>query len=896
MERQAKYDKGVQKIQGQIDNVAGMDIMKGDHKVYLESQLNKLGSDLRTVAASDFSNFQLVNSVGGMATQIIKDPTIQAAVSSTAHYKKQAAEIAVARKAGKSDPSNEAKFNKQFSAYMSDPKIGSSFNSSYVPFVDVWGKLVKVAEAVGIDQQDIKKLFKTDEQGNPIRLVGKKGEDLGFDYNPIMSQEILKGKDPAKILSAFQAALTPADYQQLAITGEYLRSGSTPEMLKQEITKNFTQQIEFASGKSEALKIAIYKEQQKPVKDNDKITSLTQQLDYFNKSTDTLKSSLDKDLANVDSNPDGVRASLYTNEFLHTNAKTLSSSERSTNYSVNPMHTVTMDLNRLKRDVERDRISDQHWAIEQENRKIDKDEESRRWVYEMSKKYPTTIVGDGDGYIKMPLNIGDNPAVIKNQVVDNYSSGVVALNNVNSKITEQFIKNANPIKPGESQEQYTERTRKIIYDFATGNKESVDVGSGDINSFTQRFANKQLEEWKKHPDNIPVEFRGLIAQQDALTKDLSIQQGRMQETKNQAIAIGKERGLTIPTDDEIKKNIKPARVVVQLPGGMGQKGIDISKEDITDWVASTPEAFNTFGRIFSSKEETNSAEQATKRLKLKYGKDFDAVWSSLFRVNTALAPSAGGIARTIPFNQSIIDAHKYLASSNYNKLAAIESELYVKSGMVKQALAAPILVEKDKVADRNARISTIFSKYKGSLNETPGYEEEDMQKALLSDANNAVIGIVRPGVGSSPNTYEIQVNSADGKSRSATVDADDYKFVTGKTFQNNPTPKVVEQINYKGTSNLAGSSDPASSWFHAGDFKNLKGVNYTLTADLVPDQSNPNSLFLKMTQHFPDGSTNPITYPDPFSKFNPDGSLDQKLDYLPLGINSTVIQQLKSKK
>ena len=51
-----------------------------------------------------------------------------------------------------------------------------------------------------------------------------------------------------------------------------------------------------------------------------------------------------------------------------------------------------------------------------------------------------------------------------------------------------------------------------------------------------------------------------------------------------------------------------------------------------------------------------------------------------------------------------------------------------------------------------------------------------------------------------------------------------------------------------------------------------------------------------MTQHFSDGSTNPITYPEPFSKFNPDGSLNQKLDYLPLGINSTVIQQIKSKK
>ena len=93
MQKQAQYDQGVQKIQGYVDNIAGMDVANDADKAYLQSKLNELGGRLRTVAAGDFSNQQLVNSVGGMAGQIVKDPTVQNAVSSTAWYRKQAAEM-----------------------------------------------------------------------------------------------------------------------------------------------------------------------------------------------------------------------------------------------------------------------------------------------------------------------------------------------------------------------------------------------------------------------------------------------------------------------------------------------------------------------------------------------------------------------------------------------------------------------------------------------------------------------------------------------------------------------------------------------------------------------------------------------------------------------------------
>jgi hypothetical protein len=71
MEKQKRYDEGIQKIQTNIDNIAGLDVIRDVDKLYLQSKLNQLGSNLNNIAAGDFSNVQLVNSVGGMANQIV---------------------------------------------------------------------------------------------------------------------------------------------------------------------------------------------------------------------------------------------------------------------------------------------------------------------------------------------------------------------------------------------------------------------------------------------------------------------------------------------------------------------------------------------------------------------------------------------------------------------------------------------------------------------------------------------------------------------------------------------------------------------------------------------------------------------------------------------------------
>jgi hypothetical protein len=155
MYKQQKYEEGVQKIQSYIDNVAGMDIIHDSDKEYLQSKLNELGGKLKTVAAGDFSNFQLVNSVGGMATQIAKDPTVKNAVNSTAWYRKQTERIQKDIDDGKSSPDNIYKFQKQADQWLNTKKAGQKFSADYTPHLMLYCQMVTLLiKSINLDQME----------------------------------------------------------------------------------------------------------------------------------------------------------------------------------------------------------------------------------------------------------------------------------------------------------------------------------------------------------------------------------------------------------------------------------------------------------------------------------------------------------------------------------------------------------------------------------------------------------------------------------------------------------------------------------------------------------------------------------------------------------------------
>jgi hypothetical protein len=247
MQKQAQYNQGVQKIQNQIDRVAGMDIIKDVDRQHLQSKLNELGSRLKTVAAGDFSNQQLVNSVAGMTGQIAKDETIQNAVYSTAHYKKEIARLQKDVDAGKSSPDNITNFQKKANTWLSSTTPGEKFNGSYTPYFDISKFAKEQFDAVKIKGWSSDKIFEynpdgsykrekilvTDTKGKPVLENGKpKYTEGAFILSPYMIREEREGRLPEEVKATINTIFSdPRVRQQLQITGEYNLAGVNEEGL-----------------------------------------------------------------------------------------------------------------------------------------------------------------------------------------------------------------------------------------------------------------------------------------------------------------------------------------------------------------------------------------------------------------------------------------------------------------------------------------------------------------------------------------------------------------------------------------------------------------------------------------------------------------------------------------
>jgi hypothetical protein len=219
--KQQKYDEGVQKIQSQIDRIAGLDVIRDVDKQYLQSKLNELGGKLKTVAAGDFSNFQLVNSVGGMATQIGKDSNVQNAVSSTAWYRKQAAEMEKAISEGKSSQSNIWDFTQQADDWMYSDDLNKSFRGRYTQFTDVKKKAMNAIKALHpkLQQYDVPFVINDDGSVDTRQIADA------------MKRYKIEGIDESQIKQAIVASLDQNDLNQLSIDGRYQFKGVDSEQL-----------------------------------------------------------------------------------------------------------------------------------------------------------------------------------------------------------------------------------------------------------------------------------------------------------------------------------------------------------------------------------------------------------------------------------------------------------------------------------------------------------------------------------------------------------------------------------------------------------------------------------------------------------------------------------------
>lgn len=241
--KQQRYDEGIQKIQSQIDKVAGMDVVRDVDKQYLQSKLNTLGGDLRKVAAGDFSNYQLVNSVGGMINTIGKDRNVQNAVGSTLRYRKGIVDMETAIKEGKSSPSNEYAFNKQAQEWLSNPDVKASFNSQYKPYTNWKKNGLEVLKSLTKDESITEDAFTIDSKGN-------------FVIADATVKKKLAGISPEKVQQALLVGLTPADFQQMEMDGVYSYANLDGRQFLGGVSEAAKNTIDFYQGQRKILENA----------------------------------------------------------------------------------------------------------------------------------------------------------------------------------------------------------------------------------------------------------------------------------------------------------------------------------------------------------------------------------------------------------------------------------------------------------------------------------------------------------------------------------------------------------------------------------------------------------------------------------------------------------------
>lgn len=310
MYKQKQYDAGVQKIQGYINNIAGMDVYNDGDKALLNSKLNELGSNLKTVAAGDFSNSQLVNSVGGMATQLVKDPMVQNAVLNTTKFRKTLAQIEKDKSEGKAAKNNIDDFYMQAQPWMESTTPGAKLNASYSQYRDPNKKAMEAIKALHPKLQSL-----------DIPYVIKDGKIDTSKLDDVMRRNKIEGITEGQIETAIRAVLTPEDYNQLDIDGRMTFASVPTDKLISIVDTTLRYTKEQNGTEIERLKAQLPAQVQAPEKTNE----LNKRIKWYEDQgyiigdivkDGTLDEQAKEDREVAATNPNQVKQSLYRQGFF----------------------------------------------------------------------------------------------------------------------------------------------------------------------------------------------------------------------------------------------------------------------------------------------------------------------------------------------------------------------------------------------------------------------------------------------------------------------------------------------------------------------------------------------------------------------------------------------------
>lgn len=830
--KQGKYEEGVQKIQGQIDKVAGLDIYKDVDKQYLQSKLNQLGSKLKTVAAGDFSNFQLVNSVGGMATQVGKDDKVIGAVNSTIAFRKELEKMNQdSEKTGGSNLYNRDTFLQDSNQWINDKTVGSSFNYQYTPHRDVFKKLVEVGKSVGIDSTIVQQLFKTDPKGNQLYVDGK------LQYNDVMAETLLKGKDKGKLLEAFQAGLDAGDYKQLSINGRYELKGKTPEQLTgmlddtfNNYQKNIILQKEKINDKILEIKSLSAKEStSKEAKDalsnlEERLVTLDEGIIKKRQSVDQLKSA----------DPDSIRSSIYTNNFIDSVADSLSEKETYTKYTKNPAVEILMDKERLKiaKNTEA-RLADEFTYKKQyDAAKMSQDRWSELFKAGLvdEKGNPTgATLGAGAG---RDLTISDEKR--RTYFTDKFEDGLNADINTQIVLYEKvavghwLATNSAKVDPQTGKNFTEDGMKRQIKKVATklglsyndyivlqGKKASnVFNSSGNSligNEYTQDF--REIASLEKVIANKAARLKNAdtyIATNAEGFKPFDLSKVKVEPINNLKIKY-------------------PTKMSGRTPSGFVEENINLSKEDLYKFAIAEKISGGVLGRAFTSKATKDEAESALKYLTAKFGPKTSWISREL-----RVGPSGNYLGLNDRFGARNAKMMDLVDNDDYKKTVALKEQYFKSVSDVSVPKGYTLFKDKPEQARNLAsKLASVAGDYAG-IDES--YKDI---AALASDEKSQFQVNVDPAVSRyDKNKYTLQATKSTGDVVAKPITEDQFKYLTGRNAPMLSVDDINSNINAFGTGSTNSTYSYmdkdaySTAYLKSDDFPNTN--RFKVSADFAP--------------------------------------------------------------
>jgi hypothetical protein len=284
--KQAQYDSGVQKVQGHLDALASMDIVKDSDKQYLNAKLNNLVSGINGMGGVDYSDSNTTNQIAGLSSQIYGDDNVIGAVANTKkfRYVQKYYQDLKEKKPKEYNPANEDFDMGRFESWLSDGEVGTSPEAGagkVTPFADYRANHMKMFEKIA---------------GNMTTEWTEKGMMLRKDEKTVYTAQ--------EVMSAAAKLLTPAERLQMAIDGRYQYKHVDDMSLAKAYDEKIYKQANDIQSKLDTYKVRL--KGATTVKDKQEYSALIARTEK----------ELQTALNPISKNANQIRESLYANQYF----------------------------------------------------------------------------------------------------------------------------------------------------------------------------------------------------------------------------------------------------------------------------------------------------------------------------------------------------------------------------------------------------------------------------------------------------------------------------------------------------------------------------------------------------------------------------------------------------